>query len=509
MDGNGTSEVDVNGKNDASVLESMLVHKATPEYLQELLKDKKQLQNLPNIFMHLEFLLEKEITRVRQKLFHINESVRKTENELPEPSGVIVNLQEKVFVPVKEYPNYNFVGRLLGPRGLTAKQLEQDLECKIMVRGRGSLRDKRKEDMNRGKPNWEHLDEELHVLVSVEDYENRASIKLRRASETIRAFLEQGVQTPENEDRLKQLQLMELAVLNDKDRQQAHVQQAQQHQQLILQHHTLTVLNNQAAAAAAAAQFLQPNNQYTMNNLLTRLQSQSSPQALTANCLYPAAALQTAGTIQSITNSVNNNINNNGGTNTNLANYIQNSNLSGSVLCPLAPNSALSAAMAAAAAAAATANHNGHVNIGLPLSQLTGNVAGNGLSDLSLSMGTNLQTTGISSNLINCTPNQVHDHFSAVAAALLGSGTANQAVTSNFSSLASVNSNPIINNSMVGHNYPMTSLTSSIADAVNIFDYNNATSIPQESVSSGSFKLRPINSTQTNLGRMHPYLRPS
>ncbi|KAF8566826.1 hypothetical protein P879_07716 [Paragonimus westermani] len=179
-------------------LDSVLVHKATPEYLQDLLKDKKQLQNFPNIFLHLEIILEKEITRVRERLFHLNESFRKSENELPEPAGNITTLQEKVFVPVKENPNYNFVGRLLGPRGLTAKQLEQDLECKIMVRGRGSLRDKKKEDMNRGKSNWEHLDEDLHVLVSVEDFENRAAIKLRRATETIRTFLEQGVRTVSN-----------------------------------------------------------------------------------------------------------------------------------------------------------------------------------------------------------------------------------------------------------------------------------------------------------------------
>ena len=39
---------------------------------------------------------------------------------------------------------FNFVGRLLGPRGLTAKQLEQDTKCKIMVRGKGSMRDKKK-----------------------------------------------------------------------------------------------------------------------------------------------------------------------------------------------------------------------------------------------------------------------------------------------------------------------------------------------------------------------------
>ena len=39
---------------------------------------------------------------------------------------------------------FNFVGRILGPRGMTAKQLEMDTGCKIMVRGKGSMRDKLK-----------------------------------------------------------------------------------------------------------------------------------------------------------------------------------------------------------------------------------------------------------------------------------------------------------------------------------------------------------------------------
>lgn len=39
---------------------------------------------------------------------------------------------------------YNFVGRILGPRGMTAKQLEQETGCKIMVRGKGSMRDRKK-----------------------------------------------------------------------------------------------------------------------------------------------------------------------------------------------------------------------------------------------------------------------------------------------------------------------------------------------------------------------------
>ena len=39
---------------------------------------------------------------------------------------------------------FNFVGRILGPRGMTAKELEQYTGCKIMVRGKGSMRDKKK-----------------------------------------------------------------------------------------------------------------------------------------------------------------------------------------------------------------------------------------------------------------------------------------------------------------------------------------------------------------------------
>ncbi|KAG8583098.1 hypothetical protein GDO81_008273 [Engystomops pustulosus] len=131
--------------------------------------------------------------------------------ELPDGIGPIVQLQEKLYVPVKEYPDFNFVGRILGPRGLTAKQLEAETGCKIMVRGKGSMRDKKKEEQNRGKPNWEHLNEDLHVLITVEDSQNRAEIKLRRAVEEVKKLL---VPAAEGEDSLKKMQLMELAILN-------------------------------------------------------------------------------------------------------------------------------------------------------------------------------------------------------------------------------------------------------------------------------------------------------
>ena len=45
------------------------------------------------------------------------------------------------------------------------------------------------EDQNRGKPNWEHLNDELHVLITVEDSENRAQMKLQRAVDEVKKLL--------------------------------------------------------------------------------------------------------------------------------------------------------------------------------------------------------------------------------------------------------------------------------------------------------------------------------
>ncbi|XP_020356426.1 protein quaking-A isoform X5 [Oncorhynchus tshawytscha] len=188
----------------------------SPDYLMQLLNEKKLMTSLPNlcgIFTHLERLLDEEINRVRKEMYSdtANGLVEKHPLDLPEALGPIIHLQEKLFVPVKDYPDYNFVGRILGPRGLTAKQLEAETGCKIMVRGKSSMRDRKKEEQNRGKPNWEHLNEELHVLITVEDTQTRSEIKMKRALEEVKKLL---VPAAEGEDNLKKMQLMELAILN-------------------------------------------------------------------------------------------------------------------------------------------------------------------------------------------------------------------------------------------------------------------------------------------------------
>jgi len=243
------------------------------DYLAQLLKDKKALAAFPNVFLHLERLLDDEIGKVRGNLFQING--KKTEPlVLPDASGTPINLSEKVYVPIKEYPDFNFVGRILGPRGMTTKQLEQETGCKIMVRGKGSMRDKKKEDQNRGKPNWEHLNDELHVLITVEDAENRASMKLQRAVDEVKKLLT----VSDGEDELKKRQLMELAIINGtyRDSQSkscpspgldgnsrylaaaaaaaaAAAGQPMSLQSMVTQHHQHHQLRAAAAAAAAAA----------------------------------------------------------------------------------------------------------------------------------------------------------------------------------------------------------------------------------------------------------------
>ncbi|GAA55030.1 protein held out wings [Clonorchis sinensis] len=167
--------------------------KAKLDYLKELLTDRTILASDPHVYIHLGKILEQEILRIRSSLFSTYGIYTITDSELPEPEGPKVNLQTKVYMPTDPTNSFNFVGRILGPDGSTAKCLQQCLGVKIMVRGRGSMRDRKKEEANTGKPNWEHLNENLHVVLTVEDFENRAKARLAKASEYINLFLKESM----------------------------------------------------------------------------------------------------------------------------------------------------------------------------------------------------------------------------------------------------------------------------------------------------------------------------
>ncbi|KAJ6752546.1 hypothetical protein OIU85_002916 [Salix viminalis] len=126
-------------------------------------------------------------------------------------SGLIVKRTIRVDIPVDKYPNYNFVGRLLGPRGNSLKRVEASTECRVLIRGRGSIKDPAREDMMRGKPGYEHLNEPLHILVEGELPVEIVDARLMQAREILEDLLKP---VDESQDYYKKQQLRELAMLN-------------------------------------------------------------------------------------------------------------------------------------------------------------------------------------------------------------------------------------------------------------------------------------------------------
>ncbi|KAJ9173904.1 hypothetical protein P3X46_016994 [Hevea brasiliensis] len=126
-------------------------------------------------------------------------------------SGLIVKRTIRVDIPVDKYPNYNFVGRLLGPRGNSLKRVEASTECRVLIRGCGSIKDPAREEMMRGKPGYEHLTEPLHILVEAELPVEIVDIRLMQAHEILEDLLKP---VDESQDFYKKQQLRELAMLN-------------------------------------------------------------------------------------------------------------------------------------------------------------------------------------------------------------------------------------------------------------------------------------------------------
>lgn len=120
-----------------------------------------EINSLDANFPHASRLLKEELER------HQKEQSEK----MMDRSG-IVKLTEKIYFSGKYEgaPKHNVVGRLLGPQGTTIKRIQAETQCKISILGTGSMRDKRKEDelRNGGDAKYEHLRDQLHVLVEAQ-----------------------------------------------------------------------------------------------------------------------------------------------------------------------------------------------------------------------------------------------------------------------------------------------------------------------------------------------------
>nr|XP_012775844.1 KH domain-containing, RNA-binding, signal transduction-associated protein 2 [Maylandia zebra]XP_012775845.1 KH domain-containing, RNA-binding, signal transduction-associated protein 2 [Maylandia zebra] len=178
------------------------------KYLPELVSEKNSLD--PS-FVHAVRLLAEEIEKYE------GDELRKdgdTKKYLDIISNKNVKLSERVLIPVQQYPKFNFVGKLLGPRGNSMKRLQEETGVKMSILGKGSMRDKDKEEELRksGEAKYAHLSNDLHVLIEVFAPPGEAYSRMSHALEEIKKFL-----VPDYNDEIRQEQLRELSLLNGSD----------------------------------------------------------------------------------------------------------------------------------------------------------------------------------------------------------------------------------------------------------------------------------------------------
>jgi splicing factor 1 len=112
---------------------------------------------------------------------------------------------EKVYIPVDEFPEINFFGLLVGPRGNSLKRMERETGAKISIRGKGSV--KKGKDRPEAYANDE--EDDLHCVVTADD-----EAKVKACVMLINKVIETAASTPEGQNDHKRNQLRELASLN-------------------------------------------------------------------------------------------------------------------------------------------------------------------------------------------------------------------------------------------------------------------------------------------------------
>ncbi|KAI4383054.1 hypothetical protein MLD38_008935 [Melastoma candidum] len=150
-----------------------------------------------------EYRARERLNKERQEI--ISQIIKRNPAFKPPADYRPPKLQKKLYIPMKEYPGYNFIGLIIGPRGNTQKRMERETGAKIVIRGKGSVKEGRLQQKRDLKPDPSE-NEDLHVLVEADTQE-----ALDAAAGMVEKLL-QPVDEVLNEH--KRQQLRELAALN-------------------------------------------------------------------------------------------------------------------------------------------------------------------------------------------------------------------------------------------------------------------------------------------------------
>ncbi|CAH0717650.1 unnamed protein product, partial [Brenthis ino] len=177
------------------------INEKAGEYMRELLSEKIKLNNTK--FPISSRLIDQEVAKVQASGRIPPKDFKYLDVYREKPIKVTV----KVLVPVKEHPKINFVGKLLGPKGSKMKQLQEETMCKMAILGRGSMRDRQKEEELRNSldPKYAHLSDELHVEVSALAPPAEAHARIAYALAEVKKYL-----IPDHNDMMRQTQMREI-----------------------------------------------------------------------------------------------------------------------------------------------------------------------------------------------------------------------------------------------------------------------------------------------------------
>ncbi|EDV55597.2 KH domain-containing, RNA-binding, signal transduction-associated protein 2 [Drosophila erecta] len=130
-----------------------------------------------------------------------------------------MKITQKVFVPVKQYPKFNFTGKILGPKGNSLRRLQDETQCKIAIKGRSSIRDRNKEEQlrNTGDPRYAHLQKDLFLEVSTVATPAECYARIAYALAEIRKYL-----IPDKNDEVSHEQLRELMEMDPEGAKSIH-----------------------------------------------------------------------------------------------------------------------------------------------------------------------------------------------------------------------------------------------------------------------------------------------
>ncbi|KAH8290785.1 hypothetical protein KR054_005964 [Drosophila jambulina] len=207
---NGDSSAHDHGHHGTDAGGSVQINEKANEYIRDCMAERNRMDRK---FPIAEKLLEGEIEKV-QTTGRIPSREQKYADIYREKP---LRISQRVLVPIREHPKFNFVGKLLGPKGNSLRRLQEETLCKMTVLGRNSMRDRVKEEELRSSkdPKYAHLNSDLHVEISTIAPPAEAYARIAYAMAELRKYL-----IPDSNDIIRQEQLRELmdsTSLNDND----------------------------------------------------------------------------------------------------------------------------------------------------------------------------------------------------------------------------------------------------------------------------------------------------